>query len=85
MPIDDILHPFAKFFAQSFCLLCAGISYVALTTLYSMMMIGSCMCFEACIDDLIQTLRNIGSTWKNDEYPNCGLVEIIEYQIESIT
>lgn len=41
------------------------------------------MCFEACIDDLIETLGNIG-TATITENVHFDLVKMIEYQIECI-
>lgn len=84
MPIDDVRHPFAEYFGRSFCLGCVAICYALLTALYSMIMIGSCMCFEACIDDLIQRLEDVGHTWINNIHHVYDLITIIEYQIESI-
>lgn len=50
-----------------------------------MIMIGSCMCFEACIDDLIATLKHFGNNWSDGNYFEKDLIEIIEYQIECTT
>lgn len=49
---------------------------------------GSCMCFEFAVNDLIETLQEIGSSWIDvncGQYMNIELVRVIEYQIDCVT
>lgn len=80
MPFDD--GSFTDWFARSTLLGFVAVCFSILTTLYSMIMIGSCMCFEACIDDLIENLRDIGSKWSNENRFDKDLFEMVEYQNE---
>lgn len=80
MPFDD--GSFVDYFMRSILLGCVTLCFAMLTTLYSMIMIGSCMCFEACIDDLIASLDNLGNIWSNGIYFERDLAEVIEYQID---
>lgn len=87
-------NPFTKYFERSIWLGFVAFWYAILTTLYPMIMIGSCMCFETCIDDLILSLKEIDDVFadaKQEGDPNfkiffkSSLIEVIEYQIECIT
>lgn len=80
MPFNE--GSFVEYFMRSFLLGCVTLCYAMLPTLYSMIMIGSCMCFEACVDDLIASLENLDKIWSNGIYLERDLAEVIEYQIE---
>lgn len=46
------------------------------------------MCFEASINDLIETLNEIGSRWEDTDIVDrldIGIIMVIEYQIDCVT
>lgn len=81
-------NSYAEYFYKSFCLTYIAVPYCVLTTLFPMILMGSCMCYEASINDLIETLKVIGSLWEDVEIEDrldVGIIMVIEYQIDCVT
>lgn len=81
-------NSYGEYFYKSFCLTYIAVPYCGLTTLFPMIIMGSCMCFETATNDLIETLKEIGSLWEevnSKDTSGSELVEVIEYQIDCVT
>lgn len=74
-------NQFVVYFGKAFSKICVASGCSILMATFTLIPIGTCMCFEACLDDLIKEFQDVeltGILLKSD------FVDILQFQIDCI-